>query len=560
MPYPQGLSYDRDTRVVLVGTTVCQRDQTNLPPLPHVQRNIRHLAHLFTDSDIIGLPLESIVTIIDNEHASEALYKIVKAADEASDTLIVYYAGHGLLGDQTTPLYLVTKNTISAFKSFTGLRITDVKSAIRVSRARKRILILDCCYSGRAFEGGMGSTEDEVRAAIDVVGTYGIAAVPGDYKALAPEGAELTKFTQALVDVIEQGVRGAGQALTVDEVFDAVKRQLGREAMPLPQAINWNEGRNFKLAKNQHSKPPLRPSPPIDTSSAYDVAHDPATPLPSIDTSSAYDVARGLATPPEILAQLARHADSYIRQAVAGNEATPRKELVALADDEDSWVRCSVAENRAVPPETLVKLAEDAVSWVRLATGRNSATPAAALARLAQDLDADVRQASAENNATPPDTLVALVQDQVALVREAAAGNRGTPAKMLATLAQNRDLRMRRAVATNTGTPPEALDILARDSDGQVRRAIGNNSATPPEILARLAKDEVEDVRRAIARNRCTPPNEIAMLAGDLDIGVRMGIIANEATPTEIRAALSQDPDSGVREFARMKLRDRSRS
>jgi len=250
MSYPQDLSYDRETRVVLVGTTVCPRDQRNLPPLPQVKRNIIHLARLFTDSDVIGLPLESIVTIIDCEHTSEILYEIAKAAEAASDTLIVYYAGHGLFGDQTTPLYLTTKNTISAIKSFTGLRITDVKSAIRSSRARKRILILDCCYSGRAFEGGMGSTEDEVRAAIDVA-TYGIAAVPGDYKALAPAGAELTKFTQTLVDVIEQGVPGAGQVLTIDQVFNAVRVAVGREAMPLPEANNWKDGRQFKLVKNR---------------------------------------------------------------------------------------------------------------------------------------------------------------------------------------------------------------------------------------------------------------------------------------------------------------------
>jgi hypothetical protein len=65
MPYPADQSYGPETRVVLVGTSVCPRDETNLPALPHVKRNIHYLARLFADPKIIGLPAESIVKIID---------------------------------------------------------------------------------------------------------------------------------------------------------------------------------------------------------------------------------------------------------------------------------------------------------------------------------------------------------------------------------------------------------------------------------------------------------------------------------------------------------------
>ena len=195
------------------------------------------------------------VSILDWEEASAVSTAIEKAANEATDTLIIYYAGHGLYGDASIPLYLVSKNTISAIKS-SAVRINEVKRAMSNSRATKRVLILDCCYSGRAFrQGEMGSVEDDVRPAIDLVGTYGIAAVPANSKALAPPGASLTKFTQVLVDVLEHGIDKSGQVLTLGEVFDAVKTTIRRNAdMPLPEAMNWNDGERFRLARNRYLK------------------------------------------------------------------------------------------------------------------------------------------------------------------------------------------------------------------------------------------------------------------------------------------------------------------
>jgi formylglycine-generating enzyme required for sulfatase activity len=250
MTYPKELSFRPESRIVLVGTTICSLDKTNLPSLPHVERNIDYLAGLFANPDIVGLPPESIVRILDREEASALLTAIAVAAAEATDTLMVYYAGHGLYGDQNSPLYLVSKHTVSAIK-FSAVKITDVKYAMHQSPARKRILILDCCYSGRAFAGGMGTMTDEMTSAIELEGTFGIAAVPGDHKALAPPEHRLTKFTQTLVNVLEYGIPGKARVLTLGAIFGEVKAREGRGAsMPLPEAIDWKEGASFKFSKN----------------------------------------------------------------------------------------------------------------------------------------------------------------------------------------------------------------------------------------------------------------------------------------------------------------------
>src|SRR4051794_3844033 len=105
---------------------------------------------------------------------------------------------------------------------FSAVRITDVKLAIADSPARKRILILDCCYSGRAFHGEMALNSDRIKSAIDVAGTYGIAAVPADRTAFAPPRRRLTEFTQTLVTILERGVPDKASILTIEEIFDSL--------------------------------------------------------------------------------------------------------------------------------------------------------------------------------------------------------------------------------------------------------------------------------------------------------------------------------------------------
>lgn len=257
--YPDALSFRPESRVVLIGTTECPRDPRYLPPLPQVEANLRALERLCTDPEVIGLPEGAITTLLDVEHASEITEAIAAAAREATDTLIVYYAGHGLFGTAETPLFLVARNSTDDGKDHNAVRINLVKKAMRESPARKRVLILDCCYSGRAFDQGMSSADPRSAAApaIDVDGTFGIAAAPGDAKALAPSGETLTRFTGALVEVLNRGTDSAEPVLTLDEVFRAVEARISRAGdAPLPRQANWQKAGAFRLARNRALRGP----------------------------------------------------------------------------------------------------------------------------------------------------------------------------------------------------------------------------------------------------------------------------------------------------------------
>jgi hypothetical protein len=253
MPYPDGLSFGPETRIVLIGTSTFA-DKT-LPAIPHATRNLDHLSRLFKDPDICGLEDNCIKRIDDPKSIEEITEVVANFGKEATNTFLVYYVGHGLYGNHLSPLYLTTTKTTEDGKSYNGVPTNLVKDAIKNSPARTRILILDCCYSGKALEGAMDGAPSPEKAAKPTIvqdGTYGIAAVPADHRALAPPGETLTRFTGALVDVLQHGLDVQDKSLTLDTVFKAVEekvRSKGDAAPPKHAVVDWAS--NFRIAFNR---------------------------------------------------------------------------------------------------------------------------------------------------------------------------------------------------------------------------------------------------------------------------------------------------------------------
>ncbi|MFI8765052.1 caspase family protein [Streptomyces sp. NPDC053792] len=86
LPDPDG------TRVVLIGASEYQR----FPDLPAVRNNLSRLAELFRSPRFGGLPAGHCATVLDPADAKAMLDAVHQAASEATDTLVVYFAGHGI--------------------------------------------------------------------------------------------------------------------------------------------------------------------------------------------------------------------------------------------------------------------------------------------------------------------------------------------------------------------------------------------------------------------------------------------------------------------------------
>jgi predicted restriction endonuclease len=232
------------SRAVIIGTS----HHKMMPSLPAVTNNVTALQGALCSQDIWGLPPQNCEVVCDPVSSIEMLDAVGKAAQGATDTLLFYFAGHGI-ADQRGELHLSLCET-DPQRIYTAVKYESVLDLISASRAKRRVIILDCCYSGRA----LGSMSDGVSALIDeasVEGTYILAAAPNDKKALSPPEEEYTAFTGELLNIIQYGIAGGGELLDLDTIFNHVREVMRERRLPTPQKRDRNTAGQLTLVRNR---------------------------------------------------------------------------------------------------------------------------------------------------------------------------------------------------------------------------------------------------------------------------------------------------------------------
>ncbi|MGW5703993.1 caspase, EACC1-associated type [Amycolatopsis japonica] len=237
----------RKSRAVLVGVS----EYTTLEGLPGVENNIATLHKAMTDPELWGLPAEHCVALLNPASPDEVLDVVHQAASEATDALLFYYAGHGLL-DNRFELYLALPGADND-RLYRAVRYDDIRREV-VGTALScygKVVLLDCCYSGRALQGGMGGSVDDLADQARVDGTYLMTATAETRKALAPPGERYTAFTGALVDKLTRGLPDGPALLDMETLFHHMKADLQARHFPVPQQRSRNDGRAIALVRNR---------------------------------------------------------------------------------------------------------------------------------------------------------------------------------------------------------------------------------------------------------------------------------------------------------------------
>ncbi|WP_306215581.1 YqgE/AlgH family protein [Actinoplanes sp. RD1] len=218
---------------VLIGTAAYD----TLPGLPAVERNVTDLAALLMDDLYWGLPPERCRQLIDAGQPSDIEVALRDAAAEVGPEglLLVYFAGHGLVASSGS-LHLAVQRTDQSLLNTTSFGYDLLRERVAGSAARQRVVILDCCYAGRALERMTASTEVGIDRAAVLVATNRTAT------AYAPAAEDHTAFTGELLRTMRSGLADAPDPLDLTSLYQAVRVALVRQGRPEPQLRDHNPG------------------------------------------------------------------------------------------------------------------------------------------------------------------------------------------------------------------------------------------------------------------------------------------------------------------------------
>jgi hypothetical protein len=216
---------------VLIGTGTYRSDQ--LPDLPAVGNNLQDLGDILTDPALGGLPAERCVVVPDPSDP-RTLFRILRQYSAAAeDTFLVYFAGHGQTGPRNE-LYLGLGETVPDELKVSALPFDLLRDVLTDCPAANRVVILDCCFSGRAVQD-MAGEEETILGQVGIEGTYVLAATPMNAVALAPVGSSHTAFTGELLRLLRTGIPAGPEFLTYGDIYRQLLHTATVRGLPLPR-------------------------------------------------------------------------------------------------------------------------------------------------------------------------------------------------------------------------------------------------------------------------------------------------------------------------------------
>ena len=224
------------------------------------------LAAVLGDPAVGGFEIE---TVLDAPaHTITRTMEGFFADRSVDDLLLMHYSGHGVK-DESGDLYFAAIDTELQYLSATGVSAEFVNRLMNRTRARRVVLLLDCCYAG-AFEKGLGTRGDSSLHLEERLGGRGRAVITASSAMeYAFEGLDLdasqegspSVFTSALVEGLSSGDADQDQdgMIGLDElyeyVYDAVRR-----VTPNQTPSKWSLGMQGELYVARRSKPVTTPA------------------------------------------------------------------------------------------------------------------------------------------------------------------------------------------------------------------------------------------------------------------------------------------------------------
>jgi osmoprotectant transport system substrate-binding protein len=254
-----------ESLAVLIGTSDYQ--DAGFPALPAADNSLEGMWQILTNDELCRWPARKVKKLSNESDNRQLGIKLSGWARKTTGVFLLYYVGHGIPGEEGPCLTLT--DTRWEHPDHTGLNYTHIRKALRESPAQVKIVILDCCFAGRAIPPVLSKR----RMFADIKGTYVLAAA--DHAAHVPEDqdAACTSFTGALLDLIRKGINDGPEELTLEDIYPRLRDHLSEIDLPEPRSGGTDTVGNFRFTRNAAFRqgPPLERFPqetPQETSSA----------------------------------------------------------------------------------------------------------------------------------------------------------------------------------------------------------------------------------------------------------------------------------------------------
>ncbi|MBC7908038.1 MAG: DUF4115 domain-containing protein [Rhodospirillaceae bacterium] len=207
------------------------------PRHPALNSNVAFAASAMRARDLIqktvDIIAEDVLYLVDSEaDVLQQIEEITEFLEQRSEAerAIFYYVGHGIFGGDRD-YYLTLRRTRERQELFTSIRVKSLAHVFENFFGGKQlIIVLDCCFSGEAAASFMSPITDVIKSkvysAFPEAGTALLVAASKDEPALALLGADLTMFTEGLVQILETGVSWAGDRLSLAQLGRAIREYI----------------------------------------------------------------------------------------------------------------------------------------------------------------------------------------------------------------------------------------------------------------------------------------------------------------------------------------------
>ncbi|WBC14883.1 hypothetical protein O7600_28045 [Micromonospora sp. WMMA1998] len=233
-------------RVLLLGTATHRGPLLN--SVPAVARTLPALRDSLVTR--CGVQPELVRMVLDPPTSYAMATAIAETASAATTVLVIYYVGHGLIGPHGE-LHLAATDTDRLTPGLTAhqaLPVGAIREVVTDCAATSVVVVLDCCFSGRADVHGSRPAQAPTFTMPAAQGVYLMTSA--ERLALAPADATYTTFSGALMELLDQGdPRGPAQ-LRLDDVYDYLFRTLRARQAPLPQRQAAGRSGDLLIAAN----------------------------------------------------------------------------------------------------------------------------------------------------------------------------------------------------------------------------------------------------------------------------------------------------------------------